>query len=211
MTDQRNAIVAAGYDALGERYSEWAAHIVDDPRTLFLSQLVMRLDDGARLLDLGCGSGVPSTAWLAERFDVVGVDASEVQLERARREIPAATFITADLCEVAFPDASFDAVIALYSLTHVPRERHADLFARISRWLRTGGWFLASLGARGSEDWIGDWLGVQMFFSSWDAPTNRRLLAGAGLRLDVDQVVEMTEPEGTSTFHWVIAEAGRRG
>jgi hypothetical protein len=88
----------------------------------------------------------------------------------------------------------------------VPRERHAELFARIARWLHPGGWVLASLGARGSEDWIGEWLGVEMFFSSWDAPTNRRLLADAGFRLEVDEVVEMEEPEGTATFLWTIAE-----
>ncbi len=195
---------------MGERYSEWAARIEGDPSRRFLSQLVTRLGPSARLLDLGCGSGIPSTAWLAQFFEVVGVDSSEVQLERARRAIPSAVFIAADISEVDFPDGSFDAVTALYSLTHVPRERHAELFARIARWLRPGGLLLASLGARGSEDWIGEWLGVEMFFSSWDAPTNRRLLADAGFRLELDEIVEMEEPEGTATFLWTIAESTLR-
>ena len=210
MTDPRTTIVKAAYDALGERYAEWAARVEGDPRRRFLSHLVTRLGPTARVLDLGCGSGIPSTAWLAQSFDVVGVDSSEVQLGRARQAIPSATFIEADISEVEFPDASFDAALALYSLTHVPRERHAELFARIARWLRPGGWFVASLGARGSEDWIGEWLGVEMFFSSWDAPTNRRLLADAGFRLEMDEVVEIEEPEGTATFLWTIAEKTSR-
>ncbi len=45
------------------------------------------------------------------------------------------------------PPASFDAVVALYSMAHLPRERHAALLARIAGWLRPGGLFLASLGA----------------------------------------------------------------
>jgi SAM-dependent methyltransferase len=206
MNEPRTAIVRTGYDALGARYSEWAARVEGDPRTRLLQELAERLEPGATVLDLGCGPGIPSTVWLAQFFDVVGVDFSEVQLEQARCEIPSAIFVAADICEVDFPDCSFDAVTALYSLTHVPRERHAELFGRIAGWLRPGGWFLVSLSARGSEDWVGDWLGVDMFFSGWNAETNRRLLADVGLRLDVDEVVEMDEPEGTATFQWVIAQ-----
>jgi hypothetical protein len=43
-----------------------------------------------------------------------------------------------------------------------------------------------------------------MFFSSHDAPTNRRLLTEAGLTVLVDELVTMHEPEGPATFQWVI-------
>ena len=148
---------------------------------------------------------MPTASRLAERFTVLGVDISDVQLERARRGVPGASFVQADLVKVDFPDASFDAVVALYSLTHVPREHHPELFRRIARWLPDDGLFLASLGARGGDDWIGEWLGVEMFFSSWDVETNRRLLHGAGFELDRDEVVTIHEPEGPATFLWVLA------
>jgi SAM-dependent methyltransferase len=207
VSDRRREVVRTGYDTLGDRYAAWAARIDDDPRDRFAAELTARLEPGADVLDLGCGPGVPTGAVLAERFAVVGVDVSEVQLERARREVPTATFLHADLTEVDFPDGSFDAVVALYSITHVPREAHPRMFDRIAGWLRPGGLLLASLGARGSEDWLGEWLGTEMFFSSWDAETNRRLLRGAGFELVLDEVVTMREPEGPSTFHWVLADA----
>jgi hypothetical protein len=43
-----------------------------------------------------------------------------------------------------------------------------------------------------------------MFFSSFDADENRRLLHLAGFQTLVDEVVTMQEPEGPATFLWVL-------
>ena len=51
---------------------------------------------------------------------MTGVDLSEVQIERARQLVPRATFIRADATEVAFPTESFDAVVCLFALIHIP-------------------------------------------------------------------------------------------
>jgi ubiquinone/menaquinone biosynthesis C-methylase UbiE len=205
--DPRKRTVQAGYDELSPRYLAWASAIEDDPRGRFTDELVRRLDKGARVLDVGCGAGLPQTKELAERFDVVGVDISEKQLGLARENVPAAMFVRADLSAIEFEPGSFDAVAAYYSIIHVPREEHAALFGRIARWLRPGGLFLASLSAGGSEDWTGEWIGVEMFFSGHDADTNRRLLREAGFELVLDEVVTMREPEGDATFLWVLARA----
>jgi ubiquinone/menaquinone biosynthesis C-methylase UbiE len=206
MTDSRKAIVQSGYDAMAERHLVWSQAIEGDPRDRFLNELARRLRDGARVLDLGCGAGVPSTKQLAERFEVVGVDISEEQLRLARGNVPAATFVGGDLSELEFEDETFDGITAFYSISHVPREEHDAVFKKVARWLRPGGFFLASLAAVGSPDWTGEWLGVPMFFSSYDADTNRRLLEAAGLALVVNEVVSMREPEGEAAFLWVLAE-----
>lgn len=174
--DRRKRIVEAGYDALAEDYLDWGARIEGDPRQRFLEEFAQRLDEEARVLDLGCGAGVPSTQYLAERFEVVGVDCSKAQLGLARENVPQATFLKADFSELSFPAASFAGISAFYSISHVPREDHAELFGRVATWLEPGGFFVATLGAAGSPDWTGDWLGVPTFFSSHDADTNRALL-----------------------------------
>jgi len=204
MSDERLRVVEAGYDALAPRFVAWANAVEGDPWECFLAELASRLDDGSRVLDLGCGSGV-KTKRLAERFDVLGVDLSEEQIGLARRNVPKASFRRADFAGLELPESSFDAVTAFYSISHVPREKHAALFASIARWLTPGGLFLASLGARGSEDWTGEWLGVEMFFSSHDAGTNCRLLRESGFELLLDEVVTMREPEGEATFLWLLA------
>jgi SAM-dependent methyltransferase len=170
-----------------------------------LKEFSARLGSGARLLELGCGPGIPSTKALARRFKVTGVDISETQLEAARRSVPEGSFLRADLAEVDFPPESFDGVTAFYSISHVPRDEHGPLFERIARWVVPGGLFLATLGAGDSRDWIGESLGGPMFFSSYDADTNRRLLTAANFELLIDEIIETPEPEGPVPFLWVLA------
>jgi SAM-dependent methyltransferase len=203
--DLRAAIVRAGYDAMADAYLAWNRRVSGDPRDRFLDELVLRLEPEARVLDLGCGAGVPSTRTLAERFDVVGLDASDAQIRRARANVPQASFRRVDMLEASFPAASFDAVTAFYSISHVPREQHGDLFQRVASWLKPNGHLLAVLGSGDLPDWTGDWLGVPMFFSSYGPDENRRLLAAAGFLLVVDEIVSMQEPDGAVSFQWVIA------
>ena len=205
--DERKKIVAAGYNAIASRFAAWAAQGgTTDARERVLAEFIRRTPPGARVLDLGCGAGIPSTRELSRRFDVTAVDASIGQVRLARRNVPSARFIHADFSEAEFPEASFAGVCALYSISHVPRQQHAALFAKVRTWLMPGGLFVAVLGATDSPDWIGEWLGVPMFFSSYDAATNRALLRGAGFHLVFDEVLETLEPEGPVPFLWVIAE-----
>jgi SAM-dependent methyltransferase len=198
--------VRAGYDAIAEAYLDWGSRVVGDPRDRFVEDLAARLPDGAAVLDLGCGAGLPSTRRLAERFEVVGVDASERQIDLARANVPGASFIRADLSEVRFEDGTFAAVTALYSISHLPRVEHGALFERIASWLGPGGLFLASLGSTDSPDWTGKWLGVPMFFSSYDAAMNRGLVESAGFVPLHAEVVTMTEPDGEVAFLWMLAQ-----
>jgi cyclopropane fatty-acyl-phospholipid synthase-like methyltransferase len=203
--DPRTRVVQAGYDAMAERYAAWGAGVQGDPRDRFLDQLMARLPPGGRVLDLGCGSGLPSTLRLVERFDVTGVDISAEQLRRAAQNLPAAELIHADIAEVEFAPGSFDGVVSFYVLGHLPREYLGPLFRRVCSWLRPSGAFLTSLGVGDDPDGRETWLGVPMFFSSHTPERNRELLKQAGLRIDVDELVTMREPEQEVTFQWVIA------
>ena len=198
--------VQAGYDALAPRFAEWMAGVADEPSERFIGAVAARLGAGATMLDLGCGNGANARR-LAERFDVVGVDISDSQLRIARAAAAEVTFVRADFGELDFPAETFDAVIALYSVMHVPRADHATLFAKIRRWLKSRGLFLASLSHVGGPDRTEEWLGVEMFFSGFDAETNSRLLREAGFELLVDEVVPMTGPAGEIAFLWVLARS----
>jgi SAM-dependent methyltransferase len=133
-------IVAEAYDQIAERYLEWRAQ---QPRegelARWLGLLRERVRPGARILDIGCGAGIPLTLALSETFDVTGVDVSTRQIELARKNVPAARFIHGDVTTSDFAVASFDAAVASYSLIHVPRGEHVGLFRSIARWLSTDG------------------------------------------------------------------------
>ncbi len=205
MTDSRTRVVERGYDAISDRFLDWRDRIVDDPRREWSDALTSRLSDGARLLELGCGAGIPDTKLLADRFRVTGVDISAEQIKRARANVTSAEFIQADFTALEFEPGQFDAVAAFYSFNHVPRDLLPGLFERIHTWLAPGGYLLASFGTSDTESWTGDWLGTTMFFSSFPPETTRQLLAEAGFELERDELVPMLEPEGEVAFHWVLA------
>lgn len=205
MTDPRTQLVGAGYDTMIDTWEAWRAQIEDDPRADWADELIARIPEGARGVELGCGGGTAETSLLARRFRLTGVDLSAAQLRRARERVPEAEFVQADFTDLELEPASIEAVAAFYSLNHVPRELLAGLFARIHGWLAPGGLLLATLGAGDTEGWTGEWLGTIMYFSSWPPETNRRHLERSGFELLRDELVTIREPEGRATFHWVLA------
>jgi cyclopropane fatty-acyl-phospholipid synthase-like methyltransferase len=207
MRDPRTELVGRAYDVIGERFTEWRDRIVGDPRRDWEEELVSRLPAGARVLELGCGSGVPDTQRLARRFQVTGVDISVEQVRRARVAVPEAEFIQADFTALELEPASFDAVVSFYAFNHVPRELLAPTFARIHGWLAPHGLLMTALGTGDMEAWTGEWLGAPTFFSSFPSETNTRLVQEAGFELLRDELVTFREPEGDVTFQWVLARA----
>jgi SAM-dependent methyltransferase len=205
VTDARIQLVADGYDAIGETFAEWRTRIVGDPRDAWQADLVSRLEEGARVLELGCGAGTPETERLAERFRVTGVDVSPRQVERARAAIPNTDFVCADFTSLELPRGSFDAVVSFYAFNHVPRELLAPLLGRIHAWLAPGGWLMTAFGQSDLPGWTGEWLGAPTYFSGFPPQTNSRLVEEAGFRIERDEIVELEEPEGPVRFQWVLA------
>jgi cyclopropane fatty-acyl-phospholipid synthase-like methyltransferase len=205
VSDPRTELVGRGYDEIGERFAEWRDRIVGDPRREWEDELVSRLRDGVRVLELGCGAGVPDTQRLAERFRVTGVDVSAEQVRRARAAVPGAEFVQADFTTLELEPESFEAVVSFYAFNHVPRELLAPTFARIHRWLVPSGLLMTALGTSDTEGWTGDWLGAPTFFSSFPPETNTRLVRDAGFEILRDELVTVHEPDGDVTFQWVLA------
>jgi SAM-dependent methyltransferase len=199
-------IVEAGYDRIAERYAEWTGETLADERAQFVSLLCEQLPIGAEVLELGCATGVPTTRELVKRFAVTGVDISARSIALAKERVPEAAFVQADYTRLDLPPASFDAVIAFFTITHVPREEHAPLLRSIATWLRPGGLFVASLGAGDDPGTVEDeWLGAPMYFSGFDAATNRRLVQEAGLELLSAEEITSDEDGVPVTFLWVVA------
>jgi len=99
------------------------------------------------------------------------------------------------------------AITAFYVFMHVPRDDHPELLRRIHRWLKPGGVFIAPMSTVGGPDRVESWLGVQMFFSGWDAETNGSLVRAAGLEVLVAEIVGVREPGSKyeRAFLWLLA------
>lgn len=105
-----------------------------------LERLLLQTDlrPGAALLDAGCGTGTNSV-WLAKRgFKVTGADFSEFALSEAEGE--GINYRREDLTALSLEDASFDAVICIGVLMHIPDVEKA--LQELVRVLRPGGYLI---------------------------------------------------------------------
>src|SRR5215813_1619361 len=199
-------IVADGYDRIAEQYGAWASQVRQEERAKYTSVLLEQLPEGAAVLELGCGAGLPTTRQLAQRFTVTGIDISARQLALARHNVPTAAFLHADMTQLDLAPMSFDAVVAFYSLMHVPRHEHPELLRKITSWLRAGGMLVATLWPHGAEaTFADDWLGAPMYWSGFDSTTSTHLVEEAGLHLLRAEEETMEEFGVPITFLWVIA------
>ena len=170
-------IVESGYDACSSRFNAQRSR----HPSAELTQLTDALPAGARVLDVGCGGGVPVTLALSRHADVVGVDISAVQIEQARARVPNASFVVGDITAQQFERASFDAVVAFYALIHVPREEHRPLLERIATWLKPGGYLLVSVARGGHPGYTEkDFFGATMYWSHFETTWYTALLGERG-------------------------------
>jgi ubiquinone/menaquinone biosynthesis C-methylase UbiE len=196
----RKETVRAGYNAIAERYL--ASRTTDSDDVRLLGDFVRRLPPDARILDAGCGAGVPVTRFLCRFHRVVGVDFAEAQVRMARRLVPSARFVCQDMTMLGFPDETFDGICSYYAIIHIPRREHNAILRHFYRLLKPSGAVLLCLGAEDLEDDIVEnYLGARMYWSHYDAETNLRLIRGCGFNLIGSQVVaDATAPGSGHLF-----------
>src|SRR5687767_8488307 len=183
MTIDPREIVTRGYDAAADAYAEWVSESVSDPgRSEYEDRFCALLSEGAAVLELGCGGGGPTTAKLSERFRLTGIDISESQIALARARLPASSFVRADMTHFEAAPSSFDGIAAFHSLIHLPQGELPAMLGRAFDWLKPGGVFVASFGARGSgEHFEPSWLaGQPMYWSGYTAEDIGRFMDDAG-------------------------------
>jgi SAM-dependent methyltransferase len=202
---EQKDIVRRGYDKLSQAYRADDTPEDYEDYAAWVRILAERLPESSPILDIGCGCGLPATKLLSGRFDVTGVDFSEVQIGRAKRLVPAARFLCGDILEQSFAPSSYAAIVSFYAIIHMPLEEHPELFKQIAVWLRPSGYFLATVG---HTEWTGEdetYLGVpggRMCWSHADEATNVRWIENAGLHVHWTQFV----PEGDSGHTLVFAQ-----
>ena len=129
-----------------------------------------RLAPGARLLEIGAGTGQDSAYFQAEGFAVVAADLSAAMVERCRAKGIEAHVM--DFLHLDFPAEEFDAVFAMNCLLHVPNHDLPAVLAAVRAVLRPGGLFFVGVygvygGSQSTEGPIDDDAHVPPRFFSW--------------------------------------------
>lgn len=139
---------AEAFDAIGDRYDE--AFPYKKGQLAAAEWVIGSLPAGSRVLDLGCGTGLPTARQLVEAgCEVVGVDLSRGMVALAREYVPGATFHRLDIADLA-PDGPhdlgrFDAVVAFFSLLMLTRAEIPGVLRTVHGMLVPGGLFSLSM------------------------------------------------------------------
>ena len=114
-----------------EHATEWDTERQNSPWNdkVWHDRFIDRLGRGAKVLDLGCGSGRPIAQYMAERsLRVTGVDASPTMISLCRKRLPDQEWIVADMRQVA-PGRHFDGILAWDSFFHLDHDDQRRMFA----------------------------------------------------------------------------------
>jgi SAM-dependent methyltransferase len=135
---------AREYDLIAEWY---ASERVDQTGVPETAALASSIPYGSRVLDVGCGNGIPLTrALLRAGHLVVGLDSSSPMLERLRDNCPETLAIRGVVQACPFADCTFDAAVAWGVMFHLIPEYQIKPIASVSRVLKIGAPFLFTSG-----------------------------------------------------------------
>jgi len=127
------------------------------------------------LLDIGCGTGIPLTKQLVKSgFQVIGVDISTEMIEKARRNVPEATFITGDIVSLVI-NRKFDGVLAWDSLFHLPLENQEKTIRKIIKMLNNDGILMFTTGGQAGE-LVSSMFDTEFYYSSLSMDHYERIL-----------------------------------
>jgi len=183
------------YDLIADWFPTDRGRIVGVAEALALAA---PLPAHSRILDVGCGNGVPvSEALVNAGYRVVGLDSSAGMLDHFRGNLTGVLVVRGDARRCPFAGGTFDAAISMGMLFHLSRADQALAFASVSRVLKPGAPFLFT----GAEIEDADDAGVTgtmngVTFHYYAVPSYRMLAAENSMEL-----VNVQDDPGVATYY----------
>lgn len=177
--------VKEGYNIVASAYLEGRKIFNNLP---YLEKLTALLPKDSTILDSGCGAGTPIDDYLIDQgYKIKGFDISEKQIELAKKYVPQGEYEVKDMADLREGEYSVDAIVCLYALIHVKREKHLEVLKKFKSFLKENGLLLITMG---SSDWEGteEFFGAPMQWSHYDAKRNLELVKEAGLEIVFSEV-----------------------
>ncbi len=164
------------------------------------------VENGANILDLGCGPGNSITTILKRNPDCTftGVDLSENFLKRARKRFPQFTFIQKNILDIPL-DIKYDVVVASFCIVHLTDEETEKLLSRISKVLKENGTlYLSYMSGSGQGFESTSFAKDPIFFNYYDNEFIVNLLAENQLKVAQISKEEYREQDGSITIDTFI-------
>ncbi|MGW4896213.1 class I SAM-dependent methyltransferase [Kitasatospora sp. NPDC004240] len=196
------ALQAVAFDTIGAGYGE--AFPAKDGQLACGRRLLAALEPGARVLDIGCGTGDPTVRQLTlGGLRVTGIDLSDGMLRLARAERYrgpyAPAFHRIDMYDLATERAArawnlpglgpagaggLDAVTAFFSLILLPQDEIPVVLTRLHRLLRPGGLLMLGMVEADLDHVPLPFLGTELRISGYLREDLERVLTEAGFTVE---------------------------
>jgi len=192
------------YDQMAESYMESRSSF---DNTAQLEELAGLIPPHSRVLDLGCGTGLPVAKFFADRgHEVIGVDLSDKMIELARKNVSSAEFYVDNILNLVFDKDCFDLIVSFYCLFHFKKEKQLEVFHKIVNWLRIKGYSYFTLATEeytGKADFEGtiDFEGNVLPYSHYSVEDYQRIIRNLGAKSIVEKF-----NIGGETMLWVLVE-----
>jgi SAM-dependent methyltransferase len=190
---------AEAFDVIGDRYDDAFPH--KEGQLAAAEWISDSLDAGSRVLDLGCGTGLPTARQLADAgLDVVGVDLSAGMIALAKENVPAAAFHRADIADLRpggpLDLGRFDGAVAFFSLLMLPRAEIPVALRTVRDLLVPGGLLALSMVEADVDDYPIPFLGQRIRVSGYLREDLRQVVEAAGFEV-VDESSYSYAPAST--------------
>jgi len=132
------------YEEIAEHFSETRVKLWKD--IIFLADFV---NDGDKILDLGCGNGRLFELFRDKKIDYIGIDLSKKLIEIARdkyKDYPNVKFLVRDALDTGFDENSFDLVYSIALLHQIPSKKYRlQSLNEVNRILKSEGFLIVTV------------------------------------------------------------------
>ncbi|WP_367049213.1 class I SAM-dependent methyltransferase [Streptomyces sp. Je 1-332] len=179
---------AEAFDAIGQHYDDAFPH--KDGQLAAGRRLADALPPGSRVLDVGCGTGLPTARQLADAgHSVLGIDLSSGMLDLALKNVPAHNVEFRQLDVAALRSegpggvGKFDGIAAFFALLMLPRAEIPYALRLLHGLLRPGGLLALSMVEADLDDAGIPFLGHTIRVSGYLRDELRQVVRDAGFEI----------------------------
>ena len=188
-------------------YNENAAEFCRDTKNVDMSfcrdKFINLLKTGAKILDVGCGSGRDAKAFLDMGYQVTAIDASE-QICREAEQLLGQTVVCMDFQSIDFRQ-KFDGIWACASLLHVPKQEMNEVLQKLRIALKEEGVLYASF-----KYGNGERISRGRFFNDYNEDLLKELIEHCHFKI-IEIFITQDVREGRNAERWVNVLARKEG
>ena len=203
MAKNMRTLVKSGYNQ-GQYDVAYARNngIPENFEKVLCDELISRLKHNSKILDLGCGVGLPFDKYFVKnKFLVTGIDISEKHIEQAKQNVSSANYLVGDFFSKSVK-GKFDAIVSFFAIFHIPRAEHKTLLEHIHSLLKKDGLILITLGTNSIKYGVNDnFAGAPMAWSSYGVEKNKKLVRDSGFKILI-----AAEDYRTESHLWILAK-----